>query len=123
MKHECKYWYYNKNWHYRICTFCGKKQYNYGEKWKDEIKGLYFLDDYMACGSTDYNPQIEIDIDKPFEFNGHYENWSNAFRIKINGDWYGVFDNFNEAEYYLRTHSTEKENEYYGVRRIMNKKL
>lgn len=119
IKHECKYWNYNRSWHYRICTFCGKMQYNYGGEWKDEIKGLNFLDDYMACGSTDYSPQIEIDVDKPFEYGGHYENWNIFFRIKIQGKWYGPFDNFNEAESYLRKNSIENKKEYYGVRRLL----
>jgi len=119
-RHECKYWENNLRWHYRKCNYCGRLQYNYGGEWKDEIKGLNFLDDYMACGSTDYSPQIEIDIDKPFEYGGHYESWNNFFRIKINGKWYGPFDNFNEAEYCLEKESTKKEGEYYGVKRIIN---
>lgn len=102
MTHECKYWQNNIKWNYRRCGFCGRIQYNYGGEWKDQIRSLGFLEEWMSQGSTDYSPQIEIDVGFPFEYGGHYETWSTFFRVKIGDKWFGPFDNFNQAQYMLR---------------------
>lgn len=99
-KHTCKYFNYNLKHHYRKCTYCGKIQYNYTGKWKDQLKGLYWLEKYLTQGGTDFTPQIEIQVGYPFEM-FTIESWDVAFTIKIDGKVFGPFANFNQAEYLI----------------------
>lgn len=103
-KHNCKYWQNNLRHHYRRCGFCGRIQYNYTGEWKDELKSLNWLDEFMSLGSTSYEPQITIDVGYPFEMYT-IENWNVAFRIKIGEKWFGPFPNFNCAQNTLRKDS------------------
>lgn len=114
-RHECKYWQLNIKYHYRYCNFCGRTQYDYGDKWKDQVTLEQFVDKYSK--KREFYDVI-ISTGEFFEYNA-YESWGTKIQVTLiidptdlsKSQIYGPFPNLNCAMWNIDKKLEESKNE------------